>query len=127
MSMPKTFEYRAPDAFANMHFLFAALTTAIRYGVEHPKEASTIAEDVRLDSGTSGNDSPGFCQRSCCWAADKLGADRHFYGADVVFPRRINDVTIERLRAYDDLDLWSRLAGKLGEGDRLTTQYLHWD
>jgi len=49
----ETFEYRAPDAYANMHFLLAGLAMAIRYGLENPKEALRVAEATRADSPTS--------------------------------------------------------------------------
>jgi glutamine synthetase len=122
----ETFEYRASDAFANTHLLFAALATAVDYGLRNPKEALRIAEDLHVDAGGSGCEGTGVLPRSCSEAADSLEEDRRFYEADGVFPESLVDKTVERLRAYGDRDLWEGLAGKSREIDGLLKRYLHY-
>jgi glutamine synthetase len=122
----ETFEYRAPDAFANAYLLFAALTVAVDYGLENPKESLRIAEDLHVDAGSSGHESLGTLPHSCCEAADSLEQDRCFYEAGGVFPERLVDKTIEKLRSYDDRDLWKGSAGKSRKVDDLLKKYLHY-
>ena len=122
----RTFEYRAPDAFANTYLILAALTIAADYGVQNQKDALKVAEDSSADAN-------GNCQKefkalpcSCSESADNLEADRRFYEADDVFPTRLVDKTIEKLKAYNDRDLWKELDGKPNEVDAILKQYLHY-
>jgi glutamine synthetase len=122
----ETFEYRAPDAFTNTCLLFAALAIAVGYGLQNPKEAMRIAEDFHVDARDNGHKRLKALPRSCSEAADNLEKDRRFYEADGVFPERLIDKTIEKLRAYDDRDLRKKLARKPHEVDDLLKQYLHY-
>ncbi|MDI6805113.1 MAG: hypothetical protein QMD20_00435 [Candidatus Bathyarchaeia archaeon] len=45
----ETFEYRGPDPLANPYLLFAGIAVAIKYGLENPKEALNIAEDLHVE------------------------------------------------------------------------------
>jgi glutamine synthetase len=63
---------------------------------------------------------------SCSEAADRLRRDRRLYEADEVFPRRLIDKTVEKLKAYRDMDLWKRLMEKPDEVEKLIEQYLHY-
>jgi len=122
----RTFEYRAPDAFANTYLILAALTAAAIYGVQNSKAALKIAQDSHADANNT-------CQKgfkalpcSCGESADNLEADRRFYEANDIFPRRLVDKTIEKLKAYDDRELWKDLEGKPNEVDAILRQYLHY-
>jgi glutamine synthetase len=122
----ETFEYRAPDAFANTCLLFAALVTAAGYGLQNPKEATEIAKDFHVNTRDNGHKRLKTLPRSCSEAADNLEKDRRFYEADGVFPGRLIDKTIEKLRAFDDRGLRKKLARKPHEVDNLLKQYLHY-
>ncbi len=125
-SCRKTFEYRAPDAFANANLLFAALAIAVDYGLENPKEAKKIAENLHVDGGSDGNERLQTLPRSCDEAAENLVKDRRFYEANGIFPKRLIDKTVEKLKAYDDRDLWKKLTGRPDELDALLMEYLHY-
>jgi len=114
----ETFEYRAPDAFANPYLLLAGLTTAIDYGLSNSEEALRIAEDLHVDDR-------GRRRRlktlplSCSESADNLEKDRQVYEADQVFPRNLIDKTIELLKSHKDRDLWQKLTNKPDEAEKL--------
>lgn len=122
----RTFEYRAPDAFASTYLILAALTIAADYGVQNPKDALKIAQDSHADAKNSGQKRFKALPCSCSESADNLEEDRRFYEADDVFPKRLVDKTIEKLKAYDDRELWKGLIGKPHEVDSLLRQYLHY-
>ena len=126
MTPRRTFEYRAPDAFTNIYFLLAALATAIDYGLQNPKEAKKIAENLHVDGGGDKNRRLKTLPRSCSEAAENLQKDRQFYEADGVFPERLIDKTIEKLKAYNDKGLWRKLAGKTDDLDALLKEYLNY-
>jgi glutamine synthetase len=125
-SWRRTFEYRAPDAFANIYFLLAALAVAIDYGLQNPKEAKKIAENLHVDGGSSEHGRLKTLPHSCTETAENLQKDRQFYEADGVFPKRLIDKTIEKLKAYNDRGLWRKLAGRPDEVDALLGQYLYY-
>ena len=126
MSPRRTFEYRAPDAFANIYFLFAALATAIDYGLQNPKEAKKIAENLHVDGESRKKRRLKTLPRSCNEAAENLQKDRRFYEADGVFPKGLIDKTIEKLKAYNDKGLLTKLAGQTDELDTLLREYLNY-
>ncbi|MGD0027611.1 MAG: glutamine synthetase family protein [Candidatus Bathyarchaeia archaeon] len=121
----ETFEYRAPDAFANTYLLFAALALAIDYGLQNPEETRKLAENLHVDGGSDKHERLKTLPSSCNEAADNLEKDRRAYEAEDIFPKRLIDRTIEKLKAYDDHDLWKKLTGKPDEVDALLREYLH--
>jgi glutamine synthetase len=125
-SYRETFEYRAPDAFANTYLLLAALAIAIDYGLQNPKESIKIAKDLHLNAETDEHKKFKSLPRSCSEAADNLEKDRRFYEANSIFPKRLVDKTLEKLKAYDDRDLWRKLTRRQVEVNNLLGQYLHY-
>jgi len=121
----ETFEYRAPDAFANAYLLLAGMALAVNYGLENPNEALKIAEDLHAETSDKKQERLKVLPNSCSEAADHLRRARRFYEADEVFPRRLIDKTVEKLKAYRDGDLWKRLMEKPDEVEKLIEQYLH--
>jgi len=125
-SCRETFEYRASDAFANAYLLFAGMAVAVNYGLRNFEEALKIAEDLCV-KGTGGRRKRlKVLPRSCSESAENLRKDRKFYEADDVFPKKVIDKTIEKLRAYRDKDLWKNLAGKPEKIESMLRQYLHY-
>jgi len=65
--------------------------------------------------------------RSCFEAAANLEKDRTFYETDDVFPKRLIDKTVEKLKAFNDKDLNKELASKPdGVLQSLLKEYMHY-
>jgi glutamine synthetase len=125
-SCRETFEYRAPDAFANAHLLFAGLALAAEYGLRNCKESLKAADDLHVEVG--GREPKGLkaLPCSCSESADNLERDRKLYEAGDVFPKRLIDKTVDRLRAYKDGGLKKMVTEKPEEVEKLIRQYLHY-
>ncbi|MGC9345846.1 MAG: glutamine synthetase, partial [Candidatus Bathyarchaeales archaeon] len=63
---------------------------------------------------------------SCSESAENLEKDRRFYEADGVFPKKLIDKTIEKLKSYKDKNLWEKLADKPDEIEDVLRQYLYY-
>jgi glutamine synthetase len=122
----ETFEYRAPDAFANAYLLFAGIAVAVDYGMRNPDEALRTAEDLRVETADDEKKKTDVLPCSCEESAKNLEKDRRFYEAEGVFPSKLIDKTIENLKTYKDKGLWKELANKPNEVERLLKQYLHY-
>jgi len=125
-NLKETFEYRAPDPFADAYLLFAGIALAVNYGLENPEEALKIAEDLHIEGAGGKRKRLKVLPRSCSEAAKKLRRDRRFYEANGVFPKKLVDKTIDKLRAYKDKDLWKNLASKPKKIEKVLGQYLHY-
>jgi len=124
-SCRQTFEYRAPDASANIYLLLAGIAVAMEYGLKNPKEATKTAEDLHIENVVKKAKEYKLLPQSCSEAAQNLERDRNYYEADGVFPRRVIDGIISKLESYKDKGLWKRLADKPEEIDELLWKYLH--
>jgi len=124
-SCKETFEYRASDAFANAYLLLAGLSVAATYGLKNSKEASKIAEDLHVEATSRERKNLKVLPASCSESADNLKKDRQFYEADGVFPRRLIDKTVEKLKAYQDKGLSNRISDKPKEIEKMIMEYLH--
>jgi glutamine synthetase len=125
-SCRETFEYRAPDAFANPHLLLAGIAVAVGYGLANPSESSKVAENLHVGVDKSEQKKLEALPRSCHEAAENLERDRRIYEAGGVFPKRLVDKTVEKLKAYKDRDLWKSLSDKPKEVERLVEQFMHY-
>lgn len=121
----ETFEYRAPDAFANPFMLLAGITVAASYGLNNPKEALKIAKDLYVKGGEEKRHLKTL-PLSCGESADNLEKDRQLYESDSVFPSRLIDRTIDSLKSYKDKNLWQKLANKPEETEKALKQYRHY-
>jgi glutamine synthetase len=124
-SCRETIEYRASDAFANVFLLFAGAALAADYGLRNSEESLRTAEELHVKSAEQQSKKLGLLPRSCGEAAENLLKDRSLYEVDNVFPKKLVDKTVEKLKAYDDVGLWETLSGKPGEIEKLLGQYLH--
>jgi len=120
----ETFEYRAPDAFANPHLLLAGLATAVDYGLSNSEESLKMAESLHVDNH-SRRQRLKTLPLSCSESADSLERDRRLYEADQVFPKKLIDKTIESLRSHKDKDLRQKLIKKPDEIEELLKQHRH--
>jgi glutamine synthetase len=97
----RTFEYRAPDATANVCLLFAGLAVAVLHGLKNHEESLTVAEELHLEE-SEGRKKRRFKRLplSCSESATNLKRDRKYYEAEGVFPRSVIDGMVKRLKAY---------------------------
>jgi len=122
----ETFEYRAPDAFANAYLLFAGIVVAVSYGLENAEEAMKIAENLHVEDTGGKRRRLKVLPRSCSESAKNLRKDRKLYEANEVFPKRVIDKTMEKLRTYKDKGLWKSLADKPEKIENMLRLYLHY-
>jgi glutamine synthetase len=122
----ETFEYRAPDAFANTYLLLAGITIAADYGLRNPKEALKITEDLHIEETQDRRKPLNFLPHSCRESAENLEKDRQLYEASGVFPRKLIDKTIENLKSYKDKTLWKELTDRPNKIENLLSQYLYY-
>lgn len=125
-SCRETFEYRAPDAFANAYLLFAGLVTASDYGLKNSEEALKIAEDLHVKGADVERKRLNLLPVSCAESAENLERDRQLYEEGGVFPPKLIDKAVGKLKAYKDRNLWEELSGKSEEIEKVLTQYLHY-
>ena len=121
----ETFEYRAPDAFANPCLLFSGLTLAAAWGLKNAKESLNLAEDLHARPMQKDRKDFRVLPRSCSESARHLQKDRKLYEADGVFPERLIDKIVRRLNDYKDLNLWRDILKKPEELQKVLAQYLH--
>jgi glutamine synthetase len=122
----ETFEYRAPDAFANAYLLFAGIAVAVNYGLKNSEEALEIAENLHIKEAGGRRKKLKVLPCSCSESARNLRRDRKFYQADEVFPKKVIDKTVERLKAYKDENLWKSLTDKPEKIENMLRQYMHY-
>jgi glutamine synthetase len=122
----ETFEYRAPDAFANPYLLLAGIAVASDCGLSNPVKAKRLTEELRADDGNSRMGKFAVLPRSCAESAKELHKDRKHYEEHGVFPTRLIDETISKLESWKDADLWQTLAHKPERFENLLKKYLHY-
>lgn len=125
-SSRETFEYRAPDAFANAHALLAGLAIAAEYGLNNSEETVRIAEDLHVEGAGDRSQKLQDLPRSCAESAANLRRQRHFYEANRTFPRKLIDSVLRKLEAYGDKNLWKALSAKPEMFETLVTQCMHY-
>jgi glutamine synthetase len=120
----ETFEYRAPDAFANAHLLLAGLAVAAEHGLENSQEAIKTAEDLHVESPS--NKPLQALPRSCSETAENLKKQRSFYESNAVFPKKLIDNVLQKLEAYGDRNLRRELSTNPEKFESLVIQYMHY-
>lgn len=122
----QTFEYRAPDAFANTYLLLAGIAVAADYGLEKPSESLRIAKETRVVNSGGKNKTVKALPRSCSESAIELEKHRHYYEADNVFPKKLINKTIETLKSFKDGNLRKNIGEKPEEIETTLKRYLHY-
>lgn len=122
----ETFEYRAPDAFANAHMLLAGLAIAAEHGIDNSEETVRIAKELHVDDAGDRSRKLQDLPLSCAESAANLRRQRHFYEANGTFPRKLIDNVLSRLEAYGDKNLSKALSAKPEMFETLVTQYMHY-
>lgn len=103
----QTVEIRSADCSANVYLLMASLAVACRYGWEMPdaleKAAQTYVDvNIHQKENAAILNSLNQLPTSCAESADALEVDRKIYEEDGVFPPRLIDATIQKLRQFGD-------------------------
>jgi glutamine synthetase len=122
----ETFEYRAPDAFANIYLLLAGIAVAANHGLEKSSESLRIARETHVVEGKGKNKSLKSLPCSCSESAIELQKHRRYYEADNIFPKKLIDKTIETLKSFKDANLRKDIANKPEEIEKVFERYLHY-
>ena len=113
-SEKQTFEWRASDGCADIYLLMAAITVAVRHGLESPQalevaEKTYVGVNIHDEKNKALQESLEQLPACCVDAAAELDKDRDIYLAKGVFPADILDWLIEYLKAFDDTRLRASL------------------
>lgn len=121
----QTFELRLPDGSANVYLLLAGVLMAIDYGLTHKEKALQIVEETFIESPKFKEDNLTTLPRSCYESAKLLEKHREYYEKGNVFPKRVVDGIIRRLKQYDDEDLHELLRQDNAKAQELLKKYIH--
>lgn len=122
----RTFEFRAPDASANAHLLFAGIAVATDYGYNNSEEALRIVEELHIEPKGEVKESLNRLPQSCAESAANLENDRKYYETDGVFSQAVIDGTIRRLLSYKDKTLSQMLKSEPRRIEDLMQTYLNY-
>ena len=128
---PQTVELRLGDGSADVHLLLAGMALAARRGLTDP-DSLEQAERLRADGadGEEGKEGDGGDDReqlptSCAESADALEADRALVEADGVFPERLVDEVLDRLRERHSSSRTKRSRRDAAAREELVRRYWH--
>lgn len=126
----QTVEFRVPDGSADLYHLMAGMILAGKEGIlanDSLKRAEDLYVDVNIfdEKHKSILNSLKALPSSCFESADFLKNDSAFYQKDDIFPKGTIDGFIQKLKAYDDKELSTRLYNKKEETKKLVDDYLH--
>jgi glutamine synthetase len=124
-SCRQTFEYRAPDALANVYLLFAGIALAVNFGLENTEESTKLAEGLHAEDVGGRTRGLRALPRSCVESSRNLRRDRKLYEIGGVFPKKLIDSAISRLSVYRDENLWQNLIDRPEKIEQVLKQYLH--
>ncbi|NQV02995.1 MAG: glutamine synthetase [Bacteroidia bacterium] len=126
----QTVEFRSPDGSADIYLLCAGLAVAARHGLEM-KKALEFAQKAYVDVNIFDDK---YKQRlsellhlpsSCYDSAEALEAQRDIYQAKGVFPEKIIDGIIGRLKSFNDQHLRTDIRESEKEVINLVNRFLH--
>lgn len=119
----QTLELRSPDGSANVYLLLAGCLMAVDYGLNNKETALQIANEALLEEGKLKKDSVEALPASCYESAKLLEKHRGYYESGDVFPKRVMDEVIQRLRRYDDQSLMSELKNDNQKAEEIMQKY----
>jgi len=126
----QTVEMRSPDGSANLYQLIAGLAVACRHGFE-VENALDIADrtyvNVNIHQPENQERMQSLAQLpdSCSVSADALEKQREVFEQYHVFSSNMIDGIINRLRAYNDINLRKELKEKPEDMKKLVADYFH--
>jgi len=121
----QTFELRLPDGSANVHMLLAGILMAIDYGLTHKEKVLQIVDETFIENPRFKEDNLKTLPRSCYESAKLLEKHREHYEKANVFPKRVIDGIIQRLKQYDDENLSELLRKNNAKAEELLKKYIH--
>ncbi|KAF5050704.1 Glutamine synthetase [anaerobic digester metagenome] len=110
----QTFEFRCPDGSADIYLLLAGLVTAATHGLTD-KDALQKAKDTYVNVNIFHEEHKEVAEKlkqlpiCCADSATELEKHREFYLDSGVFPPRVLDSLVKKLRSYEDSGLSERL------------------
>ncbi len=123
----QTVEFRAPDGSANIHLTIAGLITAAAHGLEL-EDGLKRAAKLYVNGNIFHKMPEGGLEQlptSCYESAERLESKRTLFEDHGIFPERVINHTIEKLKGFEDKDLSERLYGKDDEIRDLVMKYIH--
>jgi glutamine synthetase len=130
MPSKQTVELRSPDGSADIYKLFAGLVIATEHGLEM-NNALQMADELYVNYNIfKGQDKKKdkkleSLPASCWESAECLVDQRAYFEKDGVFPTRVIDNIVAKLKAFDDKGLSEKLFNKNDEISKLVIRYLH--
>ena len=121
----QTFEFRLPDGSANGYLLLAGILMAVDYGLTNKDKGLQIADALLLEDAKFRKDSLKALPRSCHESAKLLDKHREYYEKGNVFPKRVVDGIIQRLKQYDDENFSDELKKDDKKAEEQIKKYLH--
>lgn len=124
----QTFEFRVPDGSANIYLTIAGLMVACRHGLTDLPDALTIAENLYVDGNifkTVPRQKLEQLPPSCHESANRLHLKREIFEKGDVFPIKVINHSIEKLKAYKDENLQKQIQGNNEEIRNLVLKYIH--
>ena len=128
--LKQTVEFRCPDGSADVYLLLAGLAVAVRHGFEM-EEGIRYARERYVDVNIFDerhkevlsrlSHLPGSCEES----ALRLEEQREIYERGGVFPPRLLDGLIARLRGFGDATLRQEIAGDEERTRELVATWFH--
>ena len=124
----QTFEFRVPDGSANIYLTIAALIVACRHGLCDLNDALSIADNLYVDGNifkTVPRQKLEQLPPSCFESANRLHAKRSVFEKGDVFPIKVINHCIEKLKAFNDETLQKQIQGNNDEIRNLVLKYIH--
>jgi len=110
----QTFEFRCPDGSADTYLLLAGLVTAVTHGLTD-NDALQKAKDTYVNVNIFHEEHQSVAKRlkqlpmCCADSATALEKQKEIYLDSGVFPQRVLDSLVKKLRGYEDSGLSERL------------------
>lgn len=123
----QTFEFRVPDGSADIHLTIAGLIVAAEHGLKMGN-ALEMAEELYIEGSLYGNPKARKLEQlpaSCVESASRLESKRAIFEANGIFPARLIDYTLARLRNFRDENLRKELAGDENATKELVMKFIH--
>lgn len=126
----QTFEFRVPDGSADIYLTLAALIVASLNGIRDENSLKT-AEELCVDGDIFQPQNKTKLSRlnqlplSCEESAEVLERKRAVFETGHVFPRRLIDNHIKKLKAFNDKGLSEKLFGKTDKIKALVEKCIH--
>lgn len=110
----QTFEFRCPDGSADIYLLLAGLTVAVRHGLTNP-DSLKKSQETYVDVNIFKEEHKDVLKRlkqlpvSCNQSAEELEKNKEKFMDNQVFPERLINTMVCKLKSYKDEGLSERL------------------